>query len=1183
MFRDAVKLIFIRTLAHWRLLLPVILGVLLASTIMATSEVYFQSLRDLALRDAFNSVEPRKADLLIEVSTVPTNEDTHKSMKNIVDSTNDRFGEYINDGFLAIKTWTFFVDLPLEKVHPSECSCRTAPVHITDDPDARIECDCRRANFVTLPGYDGIVTLTDGEYPGVSLPSRNDYQVNAMLDKSTANKVNLKVGDYYPVKPHWTNRYNNINVRISGLYERTDPEADIWHIFDGAFGNKSDTLVFSSFVVSEQTIINGIGKWIPDMGTEYAWLLDVAPEKIDSRDSVVIRSIINDMSRDMKPFIDGFILRSDLESILKTFETDLFFNRLPMIIVMSIIVLVVLYYVMVLSSLLIDAQKTEITLLRTRGATSLQILLVFIIEAIFILLAATILSPLLAVFGVSLLGLIYTDLNEGLLLPVDLTFKVFQMASFGALLSFIALLLPAYRVTKSVVITSRFSKSRPAKRNFLYKYYLDIGILFLSLFIFWQLSKQGSFVAVDIFGERAMNNLILAFPAIFMVSIGIVVLRIFPIMVGLTGRFLSLKFINKFVTPVIVIALWQMARNPAHYSRLSLLIILTAGLGVFASSFSSTLIQSGTDQVFYQSGSDIRIKSVSVRRGGFSFSLVDLLDDLAGINISMPVYRERGTATGLYTTDIVRVMGIDPDKYSDIGWTRPDFGVGRDGMYLPEITTNQINQGLLLPEGIRWLSLRIRTMVPDSDIYVLARLSDKNNRYFTVPLGSLTPDGSDRARFNCKAEQVYGEDWAEKFNTMAQEEKEQARNIRDKSTLTQFKWCRIGGSLTGLSLYTRDPGLIYEEPLRLHSIGVVSPQKDLKPSAFDIDDISVMTRDAKRLIIVEDFNSLDEWNIMIPTREAMGDNFSMVEKGIVRFRWASGESGEFRGFGFGHNQNNVFVFANTNFVDNFGGEIGVPIDILIRERPVKVIVKRIVDYFPTIESDDESFILMDLDSLHNLLNRTTVFGEKHPDEYWLNLDISDDNVDKITPSTSEKSNDAVVQEIENLLSKSRVKHGKILDRTSELSRISINPLITSGWRALLGISFLTVLTVTSVAFLVHSSVSFKMRLTELALLRTIGLSMKQLLFFVFIEQFFVIFVALVVGVFLGLQLGSTIMPYLANSGEVGEVVPPIRMLVNWGNFSVLFGLLGVVFTCVTIVTLISVYKMSINTVMRIGE
>ena len=89
---------------------------------------------------------------------------------------------------------------------------------------------------------------------------------------------------------------------------------------------------------------------------------------------MVIRSIINEMSRDMKPFIDGFILRSDLENILKTFEIDLFFNRLPMIIVMSIIVLVVLYYVMVLSSLLIDAQKTEITLLRTRGATPLQIL-----------------------------------------------------------------------------------------------------------------------------------------------------------------------------------------------------------------------------------------------------------------------------------------------------------------------------------------------------------------------------------------------------------------------------------------------------------------------------------------------------------------------------------------------------------------------------------------------------------------------------------------------------------------------------------------------------------------------------------------------------------------------------------------------------------------------------------------
>jgi putative ABC transport system permease protein len=128
-----------------------------------------------------------------------------------------------------------------------------------------------------------------------------------------------------------------------------------------------------------------------------------------------------------------------------------------------------------------------------------------------------------------------------------------------------------------------------------------------------------------------------------------------------------------------------------------------------------------------------------------------------------------------------------------------------------------------------------------------------------------------------------------------------------------------------------------------------------------------------------------------------------------------------------------------------------------------------------------------------------------------------------------------------------------------------------------------VLVVSAVGFLVHTRVSFNARRTEFALLRSIGLSMRQLLSLVVIEQVLVIGVAIALGVFMGARLGNTIMPYLANSGEGARLVPPMLVQIDWAGFATTFGMLGGVFTLVLVAILVSVYTMSIHRAMRMGE
>ena len=144
-----------------------------------------------------------------------------------------------------------------------------------------------------------------------------------------------------------------------------------------------------------------------------------------------------------------------------------------------LIVLVVLYYVVILASLLVDTQKNEIALLKTRGATSKQILAVFIIESSVLAVIAASTGPLIAMLGVKFIGVlpIYNELNNGNPLPVGLTLEAFQMAFLGAILGLFALFIPSLRATRLGLLASRVTRTRPARLALIQRYYLDLSII----------------------------------------------------------------------------------------------------------------------------------------------------------------------------------------------------------------------------------------------------------------------------------------------------------------------------------------------------------------------------------------------------------------------------------------------------------------------------------------------------------------------------------------------------------------------------------------------------------------------------------------------------------------------------------------------------------------------------------
>ena len=110
-FLTAWRMAAKRSLSHWKLLSTVVLGVLLASSILAGAVIYFDSLRDIALKAALG----RDSSSELSITTVITRDISSRSDFDIVstafhESVGENVGWFVIDRIVAGKSPTVFVE-----------------------------------------------------------------------------------------------------------------------------------------------------------------------------------------------------------------------------------------------------------------------------------------------------------------------------------------------------------------------------------------------------------------------------------------------------------------------------------------------------------------------------------------------------------------------------------------------------------------------------------------------------------------------------------------------------------------------------------------------------------------------------------------------------------------------------------------------------------------------------------------------------------------------------------------------------------------------------------------------------------------------------------------------------------------------------------------------------------------
>ena len=251
-----------------------------------------------------------------------------------------------------------------------------------------------------------------------------------------------------------------------------------------------------------------------------------------------------------------------------------------------------------------------------------------------------------------------------------------------------------------------------------------------------------------------------------------------------------------------------------------------------------------------------------------------------------------------------------------------------------------------------------------------------------------------------------------------------------------------------------------------------------------------------------------------------------------------------------------------------GHEVGETIEVSVQGHRIYVTLVGEMDYFPTLETFTESYLVADLDAVIAYTNLEATGGEIRPNEVWLSTNGVAEERAELISILEEGGPFPLTRDIRPYSGPGRLAGLTLSSR--RMARAAVRSICRRADTQRLG-------------FMVHAYVSFKSPEIQFALMRTVGFSMRQLTTLVLLEQILVIGAGLALGTWMGGRLGASMMPFLAHDDRGTQVLPPFVVDVNCETLTITYLAMGLLFAIIITGVILLVRRISLQRILRLGR
>ena len=989
---------------QWRGTLALAAGAILTAGALAAIPAFDGVLRDLALREALQSVETTDLQVRVTSDGIPLDRTSYSNAQAQTDAA---------------------VGAALAGAGGSQVRMGTTvpfALHELAVDDGRLVRSL--VGTVALRFRSGIeehVALVEGAYPQAQ-PRGGDDPIPVLVSARTAEALGVSAGTRLALHPIGSTTALPTLVEVTGIAQPVGERDPYWsgdaRLLDHTEGATSALLVpEATFFGAAADLLGGV-----DASFEASYAIRASDVRASDAAPLIdrVRTLIADPAA-----LPGAHVESNLPRALATAGEVTGLDRTALTLLFGQVAAVAGVFVVAVSARLAQGRRARQAAIALRGATPAQRMGV---EAFTVLpagLAALVLGPLLAAAAVAALGRLDAigGFAGGGWLRFELTPEVALHGAAGAVAAFGLALIPAALVARQGAEAPRPHRARrPGVAG------LGAALVLAALGGgFWVLTRGDHLFTLDGRAVTLDHALLLA-PAALLLPAAVGGWWLLPHLARPLARFVAL-------TPSLVWleALRTVARRPAGAAFV--LVSVAAAVAVLLAILPGGLDRSPAERAAHTAGADVRAADLRGLDGAGESAFRAAITTVPARAVS-PAARATATLTAPDRSGepvTIDLLGVEPATFADVAAVRDDFAMQPLDAMLGALATNSTTLGgIEAPQGTRQLGAWVRLHGIAGELRVALSITDAAGRPYELLLGRLQPGALVHWGFLAADLQTpIGLDGVPITGPPI----ETPLTIRALYALLSPEVAADAGGIGfGPLVSTLDAP---EEPL--------NTVERLVPTSSEF---------ARRAIL----HDLADTAGLEPIADlAAGDTPQAVRtepptapgsSGSTRLDWPAAPPGvtavRVRGLRQETDGAPVLLYTSRRTLDDLGAAVGDELRLEVADRFLSAQVAGVVDTFPTLGADGGAFAVANLERLLAAVNASPG-GALRSGEAWFAIS---------TPAATAAA-----------LAGGHLGAATIVDREAELAGLAGARTLARGWRGVLTLGFgaLLVLAVIAVA------------------------------------------------------------------------------------------------------------------------
>ncbi len=544
--------------------------------------------------------------------------------------------------------------------------------------------DIPRGELAALTGVSSEVEILAGVAPSAAVATYRDESgeelplIEAMLTQPSLRALGLTLGDRVVLEytdPFTDETLHVAAVDIVGRFAVRDPDSLYWFI-------RPDTLDRGALLIDPAVFADTLLVRTPTIYRHAAWYTSFDPKMFNASNYGTVADRLDQLPAAADAVLPEVTIESTLNRTLERFDQRVFVLTVMFLVLSAPIVVIVLYFMRLAVVMVVERQRSDIAILKSRGASTWQVIREYLLEGLLLGAIALAVGPPLALGWTQLMGktlsfLVFTNRAN---LPISLGGSHYLYAAGAVALAVAATLASVIGASRQSIVAQRQEASRVRRRPFYQRYFLDIALLVGAVYGYFFLQARDTRLIVESETELFSDAQLVVVPVLFIIAVAQVMLRLFPAIVRVMG-WLSARAAGVGT----YLSLRRLGRDPGLYTSLVLLLTMTFALGSFSASLAATLDRNISDRSYFQVGADARFQE----RGEFDarqkrqfMTSVDRHYDLMdgeGRPVFDRVARLWSAGGNLFASGNRRidgpltVYGVDPTPFAQTAWWRADF------------------------------------------------------------------------------------------------------------------------------------------------------------------------------------------------------------------------------------------------------------------------------------------------------------------------------------------------------------------------------------------------------------------------------------------------------------------------------------------------------------------------------